>query len=76
VATPVAWLVDDAPALLQMAAVVAAAAPAYLIALRLGFSDAWRDLLAALRRVVPARLLIARGRKRAPVAAPQLSDPA
>ena len=76
VATPVAWLVDDAPALLHMAAVIAAAAAAYLSALRLGFAAAWRDLLAAVRRVVPARSLIGRVRKRAPVAAPQLSDPA
>jgi lipopolysaccharide exporter len=44
-----------APALVQVAVVSAVAAVAYLGTLRICFDDAWSDLSALLRRVLPAR---------------------
>jgi lipopolysaccharide exporter len=56
-AVPTDLLLDGvgAPALVQIVAVSAVAAVAYLGTLRIGFDDAWSDLAALLRRVLPAR---------------------
>jgi PST family polysaccharide transporter len=59
VAAPVGWALDSAgaPTLVHLALVPAAGGLAYLVALRAAFPSAARDLGAAVRRVVPARLL-------------------
>jgi PST family polysaccharide transporter len=58
VAWPAQWALRGAGAgaLVTVALVGAAGAAAYLAALRAGFPAAWRDLAAALRRVLPGRL--------------------
>ncbi len=55
-----------APVLIHIAGVAAAGGIGYLAALRVGFPAAWGDLAAALRRVLPARLMPARARGLAP----------
>jgi O-antigen/teichoic acid export membrane protein len=56
-AVPTDLLLDGvgAPAIVQIVAVSAVAAVAYLGTLRLCFDDAWGDLASLLRRVLPAR---------------------
>jgi O-antigen/teichoic acid export membrane protein len=57
VALPAYMLLDasGAPALLHIFIVSAVGAIAYLAVLRTAFGEAWRDLAAVLRRVLPAR---------------------
>ena len=76
-AGPVAWALDnaDTPALAHIAAVSVAGAAGYLVTLRAGFPAAWHDLGAAIRRVVPARVM-ARLRDRLPLPARRASDSA
>jgi lipopolysaccharide exporter len=80
VAGPVNWAMtaSGVPTLVHLAAVAIAGGLGYLIVLRLLFGAAWRDLLAAVRRVVPARLLPrrARGGQFVTSAQPQASPPA
>jgi PST family polysaccharide transporter len=79
VAAPLGWALRGAgtPTVVHLALVLVAGSVAYLLALRTIFPTAWRDLGAAVRRVVPARLLALR---RAPGGAvtsarPQASPP-
>lgn len=57
-AWPADWALRDAgaPPLLHLLLVGAVGAATYLAVLRLAFPAAWRDLAAAVRRVLPARL--------------------
>jgi hypothetical protein len=79
VGLPVGWALDGAgaPTLVHIALVLAAGTVAYLLALRTAFRPAWRDLGAALRRVVPARFLPTSRAPRPAVtsARPQASPP-
>jgi lipopolysaccharide exporter len=58
-AWPIQWALRDvgAGALVTMSLATAGGAIGYLAMLRITFGGAWHDLLAALRRIVPARLL-------------------
>ena len=62
VALPLRLALENAgvPALVLLPVVAAAGAAAYGLSLRLLRPSAWRDLAAALRRVVPQRALRAR----------------
>jgi O-antigen/teichoic acid export membrane protein len=62
VAAPLGWVLSSAgaPTPVHILLVPGAGGAAYLLALRTGFPSAWRDLIAALRRLVPARLLLTR----------------
>jgi PST family polysaccharide transporter len=64
-AAPVGWAVTTAsvPGILVAAAVTAAAAPAYLLTLRLAFRDAWMDLTNLLGRLLPTIPLTTRARR-------------
>lgn len=65
---PAQWLVAtlDAPMLVHVAVVGIVGAAGYLAALRAWFPAPWADLAAALRRIVPARLLVVLPRRLAP----------
>jgi O-antigen/teichoic acid export membrane protein len=64
-AWPVGLALENAgtPAFVHLAVVAAVAAIAYLAALRFWFQEAWRDLMALFRRVVPGRPLRAAVRR-------------
>ena len=68
VAVPAAWALArvDAPVIVRLAAVALAGGAGYLAALRTWFPEALGDVMAALRRLVPARLLVVRARRLSP----------
>jgi PST family polysaccharide transporter/lipopolysaccharide exporter len=59
VAGPANWALDNAgaPVLVQLALVGGTGGLAYLVALRAGFPEAWRDLSVVLRRILPGRVM-------------------
>jgi hypothetical protein len=60
----------------HLVVVSAAGAVGYLVTLRTAFPTAWRDLAAAIGRVVPDRARSLVARRAAPLARGAASDPA